>query len=196
MAKEEEKKEQTTEAPAEAAEDSKAPKGGKGGLVGLAIKALIVLVLAGGVGFGVGKFINAPGKAQATEEATEPQAEQDVPSTDDSSPQNQAYQYIDFGEVTSNLNEPQMARYIMATIQLAISADDNKKEIGDLIDKEKPRLKSWLTTYFGGCTLNDVRGTKHQNRIRREICDRFNELLWPGQKPLIREVLFGKFAIQ
>ena len=69
MAKEEEEKQTTeapAEAPAEASEDSKASEGGKGFPLGLAIKALIVLVVAGGIGFGVGKFINAPGKARAT----------------------------------------------------------------------------------------------------------------------------------
>jgi len=87
MAKEEEEK-QTTEAPAEApaaaSEDSKASEGGKGFPLGLAIKALIVLVVAGAVGFGVGKFINAPDKAQATGDTTEPQAEQDIPFPDSS----------------------------------------------------------------------------------------------------------------
>ena len=192
MAKEEEDK-QTTEASPRAGEDSKASEGGKVGMLGLAIKALIVLVLAGGVGFGVGKFINAPGKAQATEETTEPQAEQDVPPPDASS-QNQEYAYYTFEKITGNLNEPRMARYVAVTIKLAMKPDDEEKaETG--INKEKPRLKSWLTTYLGGCTLNDVRGTKNLNRIRREICDRFNELLWPGQKPLIREVLFEEFVI-
>ena len=87
-----------------------------------------------------------------------------------------------------------MARYVAVTIKLAMSTDEYN-DAEKLIKQKTPRLKSWLTTYLGGCTLNDVRGTKNLNRIRREICDRFNGLLWPGQRPLIREVLFEEFVI-
>jgi len=196
MAKEEEK--QTTEAPTEAsaaaAEDSQASEGGKGGLLGLAITALIVVVLAAGIGFGLGKFINAPSKAEASEDTTEPQEEQDVPSPD-SSAQNQKYDYYTFEKITGNLDDPRMTRYIIVTIKLAMKSDDKEKS-ETLIVQEKPRLTNWLRTYFTGCTVDDFRGPKKMNRIRREICDRFNELLWPGKRPLIREVLFSEFAIQ
>lgn len=192
MAKEEEDK-QTTEAPAEAAENSKEPQGQNGNLRALAIKALIVLVLTGALGFGLGKFLNGPSKAQATQDTAQPQENQEAPAPDSSA--KKQYKYSTFEKITGNLDEPRMARYIMVTIKLAMNSTDHPKA-QILIDQEKPVLINWLRTYLAGCTLDDVRGRKNLNRIRREICDRFNELLWPGQRPIIREVLFSEFAIQ
>ena len=120
MAKEAEDK-QTTEAPAEAGEDSKASKEKKGGMAGLAIKALIVLAVSGGVGFGVGKFINAPSKAGQSEEASEQEADQEQPSTDGAASQKPVYKYIDFEKITSNLNDPRMTMYVAVTRKLAIA---------------------------------------------------------------------------
>jgi flagellar basal body-associated protein FliL len=57
-------------------------------------------------------------------------------------------------------------------------------------------LRDWLTTYFAGLSLEDVRGSRNLNRIKRDVQDQFNELLFPGTKPFVRQVLFREFAVQ
>jgi flagellar basal body-associated protein FliL len=94
-----------------------------------------------------------------------------------------------------NLDEPRLARYIRASIVLAVRGE-NFKAVSELVDKKKPELKSWLTVYLAGCSLEDVRGPKNLNRICREVREAFNEQLWPGGKPLIEKVLLKEFAVQ
>ncbi len=105
------------------------------------------------------------------------------------------YVYYKFEAITVNLNEPRLARYVRATLTLAIRLD-NESEVVLMLDKKKPALKSWLTLYLSGCTLEDVRGPQNLNRIRREILDSLNELLWPEQKPMIEQIHFDEFAVQ
>jgi len=73
---------------------------------------------------------------------------------------------------------------------------ENFKLATETIEKRLPELRSRLTVYLSGCTLEDVRGPKNLNRIRREIQDSLNRDLWPGGNPLIEEVFFKEFVVQ
>jgi flagellar basal body-associated protein FliL len=64
------------------------------------------------------------------------------------------------------------------------------------VDKRLPELKNWLAVYLAGRTLDEVRGAQSLNRVRREICDAFNEQIWPQQPPRIHHVLLKEFAVQ
>jgi flagellar basal body-associated protein FliL len=108
---------------------------------------------------------------------------------------NEDFQYIHFQPIIANLNEPRLARYVRATVVLAVRAND--LEAANLrIEKRKPELRSRLDSYLSGQTLEDVRGEKSKNRIRRDMLEICNELLWPNRRPLIDHVLFKEFTVQ
>jgi flagellar basal body-associated protein FliL len=103
--------------------------------------------------------------------------------------------YYDMEPITVNLDEPRLARYVRASIVLAFESQDYAAAC-KLLDRKKPDLKSWLTIYLAGCTLEDVRGPKSLNRISREVLEAFDDQLWPDGKPKITKVLFKEFTIQ
>jgi flagellar basal body-associated protein FliL len=104
------------------------------------------------------------------------------------------FTYYDFEPIVVNLDEPRLARYIRITLTLAIRAE-NLEAAKAILDKKKPELKNWVTTFFSSCTLDQVRGAANLNRLRREILDAFSQQLWPDQKPLIDHILFKEFAV-
>ncbi len=160
-------------------------------------KLAIVMVLAVaiiGISAAVGGFAAhsaAAGGAPSQTPQTQP-AEDLAPAEVRSDVQ---YTYYEMEPIIVNLDEPRLARYIRASIVLAVKGD-NYKAVSELVDRKKPELKSWLTVYLAGCTLEDVRGPKNLNRICREVREAFNEQLWPGSRPLIEKVLLKEFAVQ
>ena len=102
--------------------------------------------------------------------------------------------YYDLNRITVTLDEPGMARYVALTITLAIEKTDSKVAVSD-IEASKPTLVHRLTVYLAGCKLEDIRGDKNLNRMRREILDMVNSVVWPDQTPLVIDVLFKEFAV-
>jgi len=172
----------------EAAAESESQKG-SGSLIWIAISVLIV-VLAAGAGFLVGKFKTGPARAEATPRE-EVQAPEPIGSAGPDS-----FEYVDFDpDITVNLYEQRLARYLRVKITLAVESK-NAKEAERAVKAREPELLSWLNAYLSGLTLDEVGGTRNQNRLRREITEAFNDRLWPKRKGLIEQVLFREFAIQ
>lgn len=113
----------------------------------------------------------------------------------DSKEQSGEYVYHEFPAIVVNPNTPRLERYVRATVVLAVKKDDDKAAKGRLEEK-KPELISWLTVYLSGCTLEEFRGPKNLNRIRREVQEAFNDHLFRDARPLIDHVLFKEIAIQ
>jgi flagellar basal body-associated protein FliL len=157
-------------------------------VVGLAVAIIGISAAVGGFMARSATAAAAPAQAsQTTQPAEEPaagEAKSDV-----------QYTYYEMEPTIVNLDEPRLARYIRASIVLAVKGE-NFKAVSELVDKKKPELKSWLTVYLAGCSLEDVRGPKNLNRICREVREAFNEQLWPGGKPQIEKVLLKEFAVQ
>ncbi len=169
-----------------------APAGRSTGLLWMLIGAgvLAVAVIAG---FATGRLLGGPkrAKADAAQEQTAYPVEQQA--TEDSAGE---YEYVEFEPITVNLDEPRLARYIRAKITLAIEKKDQWKQACALIEQKRPELKNGLNLFFAGCSLEDVRGEKKLNRLRRQIQDLMNDRLWPNAKPMIDHVLFIEFAVQ
>lgn len=163
---------------------------GSGGIIWLLVLVGIVVLCSAG-GFYLGHAIKAarasepPGASGASDTAA-------TPTAPDASG---AYQYFDIEPITINLDEPRLARYVRATITLAFEAK-NDSEVRAQVAKRMPELKNWLAVYLAGRTLDEVRGAQSLNRVRREICDAFNEQIWPQQAPRIHHVLLKEFAVQ
>ena len=166
-----------------------------GRLKTLLIFAAGVLILAAGAGYGVALLMPAshPGPAQAEAGAT-PAPAAEPPPAPTAEATKADFIYYDFEPIVVNLDEPRLARYVRATITLAIKPA-NHETAKAILDKHKPELKNWLTLYFANCTLDNVRGAASLNRVRREILDAFCQQLWPDQKPLIDHVLFKEFGV-
>ncbi|HEX3314675.1 MAG TPA: flagellar basal body-associated FliL family protein [Gemmataceae bacterium] len=101
---------------------------------------------------------------------------------------------IPFGEAIVNLSDARATRYLRVKILLAV--DENRSsEVEDLVTRQKPFLKSWLIGYLADQSLKDVERSG-VNRVRREVRDRFNEMLYPDGEERILDVLFDEYVVQ
>ena len=101
---------------------------------------------------------------------------------------------IPFGEAIVNLSDARATRYLRVKILLAV--DENRSsEVEDLVNRQKPFLKSWLIGYLADQSLKDVERSG-VNRVRREVRDRFNEMLYPDGEERILDVLFDEYVVQ
>jgi flagellar basal body-associated protein FliL len=153
--------------------------------------AWIVLLIAGGLlaavaGFFAGRIFGSagPATAQAEEEAFE-----------EPLPDNGDFRYSAFEPITVTLKTPRGDRYLRAALVLKIHAN-HMESASELIERQKPDIKDWLIVYLSNHSLDEVLGGKNQNRIRREILDSLNQMLWPKRKPRIHQVLMKEFAVQ
>lgn len=179
--------------------------GGGGKKLMLVRLGLMVLVVGIGVagGFGLGGALHRAGPSDADAASEERPAAGGHGgesggghgASKGGSSTNDEYTYIDFAPITVNLDEPRLARYVRATIIIA-TKNSHADQTKPAIEKKMKELHNWLTVYLAGRKLEDVRGEKNLNRIRREIQDSFNEQLWPGKPPMIDHVLFKEFAVQ
>ena len=103
--------------------------------------------------------------------------------------------YIDFEETVVNIGTDRMNRYLRVKISLMVKESD-KEDITELVTNEKAPLKSWLLSYLSDVTMEDIRGAAGQNRLRREIQNHFNSVLFDDGYDRIRDVLFLEFNVQ
>jgi len=103
---------------------------------------------------------------------------------------------FDIDPVIANLDEPGVTRYARVTITLQLSPQMDREKGTPFLEEKKPILRDWLTTYIAGLNLERVSGTRNLSRIKIEVRDAFNELLFPQAKPFIHDILFKEFAIQ
>lgn len=105
------------------------------------------------------------------------------------------FRYYSFEPITVTLKTPRGDRYLRTAIALKIPAK-YMDAASEILEKRNLDIKDWLIVYLSNHTLEEVLGGKNQNRIRREILDSLNEMLWPSRKPRIRQVLMKEFAVQ
>ena len=102
---------------------------------------------------------------------------------------------IPFDDVVVNLGEDKMNRYLRVKLMIAVEEKDHH-DVGELVTKQKAFLKSWLICYLCDQSAQDVTRRASVNRIRREIGEQFNEMLWPNGEPKIVDILFDMFVVQ
>jgi flagellar basal body-associated protein FliL len=102
---------------------------------------------------------------------------------------------IPFGDLVVNLGEERLTRYLRVKVLLVVE-DKQSKEINELMQKQKAFLKSWLIGYLSDQSLQEVGRAAGVNRIRREILNQFNAMLFPDGSERIIEVLFDEFVVQ
>ena len=98
-------------------------------------------------------------------------------------------------QIVVNLNEGNLPRYLRIVVQLQV-ASDFEAEFMEQLKEQRVLLRSWLISRISDKSLEEVRGAAGQNRLRREIQDQFNSILFPDGYDRIYDVLFVEFAVQ
>lgn len=98
--------------------------------------------------------------------------------------------------IYANLNEPGSTRMVQFAVIMEISEEMDEVLGEEFLLKKDVYLIDWLTTYLAGLNLQQVSGSSSQNRIKVEIKENFNEILFPDTKPLINRVMLKGFTIQ
>jgi flagellar basal body-associated protein FliL len=104
--------------------------------------------------------------------------------------------YYELEPVVANLDEPGITRYLRATITLELNSEMNQEKGTVFFNEKTLIMRDWLTTYIAGLSLERIRGTRNLSRIKKEIRDHFNELLFPETKPFIHGIFLKEFAVQ
>ena len=73
---------------------------------------------------------------------------------------------------------------------------EDKDEIVKLIEAKKILLTDWLNGYLASQNMDSLRGMQAQNRLRREIKDQFNSMLFLDGVERIHGVYFNVFNVQ
>jgi flagellar basal body-associated protein FliL len=158
-----------------------------------------VVVVAAGAGLGLGRLF-AKNKKPETAAATAPSPNQppaaEQPKLDGPAAKPENTWYIDLEPVVANLDEPGATRYVRAALTLEMSGEISTEKGTAFLEQKKPLLKNLLTIYLAGLSIEATRGDKNLKRIQSEICDTFNEKLFPNSKPLIKGILIKEFAVQ
>jgi flagellar basal body-associated protein FliL len=216
--------EKPADAPAENKDNKdKAEKGKSHSLLPIIIVAVIVLVAAG-AGIGVSRLLAGGNKspsaeeaatekdAPAAKEAAKPAAEKGEKSKSEKpagekskgesakSEKNTVKEgeswYHNLDPVVANLDEPGATRYIRTAFILEMSPDISAEKGTALLEQKKPLIANLLTIYLAGLNIETTRGDKNLKRIQSELCDIFNEQLFPESKPMVKRVLIKEFAVQ
>ena len=156
-----------------------------------------VPVICAGAGFGLGRLLGpsaATDTAGTTRQAVPTQAQLARP--EGAEKDSQKGWYFDVEPVVANLNEPSATRYVRAALTLEISNDLDTKKTTAFLQENAPLLKNLLTIYLASQTIENMRGDRNLRRIQLEMLDSFNEKLFPGGAPQIKQVLFKEFAVQ
>ena len=103
--------------------------------------------------------------------------------------------FLSFGQLVVNLNEPKEVRYL--SLDIAVQTDAKfEDEVKKAMETQKLRLKTWLTSHLADKSMEDLRGKVGVNRLRREIQDNFNSLMFKDGHERVQDVFFDELHIQ
>ncbi|MBL8816045.1 MAG: flagellar basal body-associated FliL family protein [Planctomyces sp.] len=97
--------------------------------------------------------------------------------------------------IVINLNEGRLTRYLRISFSLQIPKSQ-ELEFPKLLEAKKAQLRNWLLSEISDKDIEEIRGAAGQNRIRREIREHFNSVLFPDGNDQIYDVLFEEFNVQ
>lgn len=157
----------------------------KPGMIKMLLIPLVVGVLCAGLGFSIPMLFPSllGGDSHHEEEEAPPPPEP---------------RFVPFGNVTVNLNEQRMNRYLRLKImlQVIVPPEMPDEELTLHVEGKKAMMTSWLIGYLADLQMEDIRGAAGQNRLRREMHDTFNAMLFPEQEGQVEDVLFEEFNVQ
>ncbi|MGB8226966.1 MAG: flagellar basal body-associated FliL family protein [Sedimentisphaerales bacterium] len=173
--------------------------GAKTGILMWLIMAVVVVLFAGS-GFALGRLLAgsfSPSPSPETAEHSQENKQQEKSASDNSEADpNDTWFYNELESVVVNPDEPGATRFVRVGLTLEMSSGLSKEKAKELIDTKKPLLVNWLNLYFKSLTLGEMQNDRDMKRILLQICDAFNENLFPGEKPKIKKILIREFNIQ
>ncbi len=176
-------------------EQGKDPAGGK--KMGIFIWLILGAVVAAGAtgGFALSQLLGGQPAPADTAEPAEPEKDE-IFTPAAATPGQKSWPYDKLDPIVANLDEPGVSRFVRVSVILEISPQMDPVKGPEFLDEKKVLLQDWMTTYFAGLSLEDVRGSRSLTRIKREIQDQINQLLFGNEKPYVQRVLFKEFAVQ
>ena len=151
---------------------------------------ILVTVLCGGLGVAVPFLM-----PMSATDADLPEPEPEVMRPKFEPPALEDTAFVPFDSVVVNLDEGSMTRYLRITMSVQVSKED-ELTITEQIEKNRVLLKNWLINRISDKNLDEIRGAVGQNRLRREIRDEFNTVLFPDGFDRIYDVLFEDYNVQ
>ncbi len=153
----------------------------------------IISLIAGGAGFVLPHVISADAVKTLTWEslAARPDAKK-RPKHNSSGPQRV---FVPFGDAVVNLAEDRLTRHLQVRITLLADGADEEL-VEQSLESNRAVLMNWLISYLSDKSLEEVRGAAGVNRARRDIQDRFNNLLFADGSERVRDVLFEEFTVR
>lgn len=103
--------------------------------------------------------------------------------------------FIDFEEVVVNVQDGRMTRFLRLNPTLQV-ASGSMEDVTAEVESQKAILRNWMISYLSDLTLDELKGSVAQNRIRRDIHNYFNDVLAPDGTELIQDVLIGNYQLQ
>ena len=102
---------------------------------------------------------------------------------------------VPFGDITVNLSEERLQRYLRIKVAVLVEADA-EKEILDLVTKKKAAIKSAMIAHLAGKTVKDVSGSSGVTRTQRELLEQLENVLYPDGGSKVKSVLFEEYVVQ
>ena len=103
--------------------------------------------------------------------------------------------FLPFGRMVVNLNEPMLIKFL--SIEISVQTDAKyENEVKAALEARRPILTTWLTGHLADKSMEDVRGKLGVNRLRREIQDNFNSLLFKDGHERVQDIMFEEFHVQ
>ena len=159
------------------------------------IVMIIIVGLCAGAGLGLGRIIAGTSQDNVTDSNDKVKA-QDIAKTAGSIEESGKLWYYELEPpVVANLNEPGITRYVSASLTLQMSSAD-EKETRAYLDEKTPILRNWLYIFLSGLSIDNIQGDKNLKSIQSQICDGFNQELFPDSKPQIKQILIREFPVQ
>ena len=159
---------------------------------------LVAVIIAGSTGgFALSQLIGSPatGAEGSGAESGQPvDPIEEILASDLSG--KSSWLFEDLEAVLANLDEPGVSRYVRVLVTLEMSPELDEEKGRAYLTEKRVILRDWMTTYFAGLSLEDVRGSRNHTRIKEEVQSQFNEVLFPNSRPYVQRVLFKEFAVQ
>ncbi len=159
------------------------------------IMAVAVVLLAGS-GFVLGRLSAGSPSPETIESFQENSQTKEMMSNDSETGSKDTWYYNDLESVVVNPDEPGATRFVRVGLILEINSGLSEDKAKELIEAQKPPLINWLNLYFKSLTLDEMGNDRDMKRILSQICDAFNEMLFPDAKPQIKRILIREFNIQ
>ena len=158
------------------------------------IMAVVIAAMAGS-GFVLGRLLAGPTSPKTTGPSQENPPKQEIVQRGPDTNSKDTW-YYELESVVVNPDVPGATRYVRIGLTLAMSSGLSEDEVAKVMEAEKPLLTNWLNLYFKSLTLEEMEDDSDLRRIQSQVCDAFNEMLFPGAKPQIKGILIREFNIQ